>query len=284
MIAWLRQMEVLKTTLTCIECSRIMNTIADASRLDGYIMRCSVCKSKLSIRSSSVLFQSKIHLRNFIHLVYLWTQQLSLGQIARLLVMDENTVRKLLFLCRSVCSWQLSRMDLRLGGEGRTVQVDESIINRAKYQRGHALYQSPKWVLGIYDAERKVGVTRLVANRGANTLLPLIQQLVLPGTIIYTDGWRGYIGIPEISVEPRYIHRTVNHSRYFVNPSTGVHTNNVEAYWSSIKRKFKAISGTTRELTQMYLDEHAYRQRFSGVESDLFHMFIEHCGQFPALQ
>jgi len=38
-----------------------------------------------------------------------------------------------------------------------------------------------------------------------------------------------------------YVHRTVNHSRHFRDPVTGVCTNHVEAYWSAVKAKFKAM-------------------------------------------
>ena len=34
----------------------------------------------------------------------------------------------------------------------------------------------------------------------------------------------------------------VNRSQHFKDPPTGVRTNHVEAYWSSVKRKFKQMT------------------------------------------
>jgi transposase-like protein len=67
-------------------------------------------------------------------------------------------------------------------------------------------------VLGIYDVEEKVGFMRMVDPRDGNTVLPIIRQRVRPGTIIYTDEWRGYAGLAAAG----YIHRIVNHQFNFI--------------------------------------------------------------------
>ena len=59
-----------------------------------------------------------------------------------------------------------------------------------------------------------------------------------------------------------YVHRTVNHSRHFRDPVTGVCTNHVEAYWSAVKAKFKAMHGTTAHMLTSHLDEHVWRERY----------------------
>jgi len=61
-------------------------------------------------------------------------------------------------------------------------------------------------------------------QRNAATLLPVLQQHVLPGTI-WSDQWAAYRQIPQVTGLP---HQTVNHSLTFVNPGTGVNTNTVE--------------------------------------------------------
>ena len=53
-----------------------------------------------------------------------------------------------------------------------------------------------------------------------------------------------------------YVHRTVNHSRHIRDFVTGVCTNHVEAYWSAVKAKFKAIHGTKSKTVSSCLDEH----------------------------
>ena len=62
-----------------------------------------------------------------------------------------------------------------------------------------------------------------VLDRPAATLLPLIQRHVLPGTTILSDQWRVYS-------------QMVNHSLNFVDPATGIHTQETESTWSQVKR------------------------------------------------
>ena len=98
-----------------------------------------------------------------------------------------------------------------------------------------------------------------VARRDAATLLPIIQQWVVPGTRIHSDMWAAYNRIANL----RYVHGTVNHTLNFVNPATGVHTNHVEAMWMRAKTKFKAQQGATnRALLADYMAEFMWNQRF----------------------
>ena len=54
----------------------------------------------------------------------------------------------------------------------------------------------------------------------------------------------------------------VNHSIVFVNPTTGVHTQNVESYWNRVKIKLKIMRGCHEHQLPSYLDEFMYRERF----------------------
>jgi len=56
-----------------------------------------------------------------------------------------------------------------------------------------------------------------------------------------------------------YVHQTVNHSRHYMDPATGVHTNNIEARWSACKAGFKRRYGIARHLLPSYIDEYMWR-------------------------
>ena len=49
--------------------------------------------------------------------------------------------------------------------------------------------RSEKWVFGTVDTSQTpaLGVMRLVVRRDAAALLPIIQQYVRPGTIVWSD-------------------------------------------------------------------------------------------------
>ena len=69
----------------------------------------------------------------------------------------------------------------------------------------------------------------IVDQRDAATLLPIIQAHVANGSIVHSDQWAAYNQVA--SLLNVAAHQTVNHSVQFVNPSTGVHTQNIESYY-----------------------------------------------------
>ena len=62
------------------------------------------------------------------------------------------------------------------------------------------------------------------------------------------------------------MHRTVNHSKQFKDPVTGVHTNLIESFWAQCKRKFKSMSGTRVSFCASYVDAFLWRQ-YNGKKS-----------------
>lgn len=95
----------------------------------------------------------------------------------------------------------------------------------------------------------------------SETLTEVILRRVKPGTIIYTDCWKGYV--TERLNKAGMKHKTVNHSKYYVDPVTGVHTNTIEGTWGAIKwnyvpvrqRDMKFVNGDL--LTFIWKRKHA---------------------------
>ena len=86
------------------------------------------------------------------------------------------------------------------------------------------------------------------------------QQHTLPYTTIHTDEWAAYgriTSLPNISA-----HSVVNHSLHFVDPVTGVHTNNVESYGNRVKTKLEQKMGCHRHQLPSYLDEFMWMKRW----------------------
>jgi hypothetical protein len=131
-------------------------------------------------------------------------------------------------------------------------------------RNGNARPITEKWIFGAYDTSRKVGFILRVADRSANTLLPIIVEWCRPGTIIVSDGWAAYNGV----AGNVYEHEVVVHENFFVDPDTGIHTNNVENYWQRCKRRFKRMYGTSDELLCSHIDEFMWLERYGKTLSD----------------
>jgi hypothetical protein len=69
-----------------------------------------------------------------------------------------------------------------------------------------------------------------------------------------------------------YTHETVNHSQYFKDPNTGVHTNSIEGTWKGLKRNVP-ITHRTREYMGNELYEFIWRRVHEN--EDLFEAFLK---------
>ena len=113
-----------------------------------------------------------------------------------------------------------------------------------------------------------LGYVEVVQQRDAATLLPIIQQHTKPSTEVHSDEWAAYNNVARLSNVST--HKTVNHSLHFKDPHTGVHTNNIESYWSRIKTKLKRMKGCHRHQLPSYLDEFMWRERHGRTARQAF--------------
>jgi len=131
------------------------------------------------------------------------------------------------------------------------------------------------WVLGIISEEDRGRIILVpIADREANTILPIIRKYVAPGTTIKTDGLASY---RPLQFEG-YFHEDVNHSNHHVDPWTGVHTNLIEGSWMHTKKSFPGHSmpATDRAYAE-YLYHFAYRRLVGSKfgDEDPFLVFLK---------
>lgn len=168
---------------------------------------------------------------------------------------DNKTVIDWYMFLRDVCSSDLLAQPFIIGGVGQTVAIDESVVARAKPGNRRGRPVPPQWVFGGVELGTGNFFMQLVSQRDAATLLPIIQRHIRPGTRIWSDQWAAYNGLNGLG----YQHQTVNHSVQYVDPVTGVHTNNIEARWSACKASFRRRWGIARHHLPAFLDEYVWR-------------------------
>jgi len=149
--------------------------------------------------------------------------------------------------------------DIQLGGPGVNVYIDESKFGKRKYNKGHRVEGA--WVFGGVDDTRKV-FALVVEKRNAKTLIPLIKKFIAKGSNIISDYHGGYNTIAMLKGY-NYTHERVNHSKWYVDPITGVNTNPIEGTWTGMK-KATPVRCRTKKQVQGCLFAFIWRRENEG--------------------
>lgn len=219
--------------------------------LHGALYRCtsSGCRWSRSLWTGSFFSQSRLKCNQIMKLAYFWLGKCSHEQLVAFTGIAPKTITAFGGYFRQLISSSLDTDDTIIGGDGVIVEIDESKFGKRKYNVGHRV--GGAWVIGgVERTPEKLVFAEVVHNRNADTIADVLSRHVARGSVIYTDCWRGYSSLSDsFDVD----HLTVNHSRNFVDPETGVHTNSIEAIWGSMKRSIPA-----RRKCELLLEEHLF--------------------------
>ena len=117
------------------------------------------------------------------------------------------------------------------------------------------------------------GYFQVVERRDAVTFHPIIARCVRPGTEVHTDDWAAYRNMDR-QINNVAAHQAVVHRRHFVDPVTGVHTQEVESCWNNLKLGQKMRRGLNREDLRAFLDEQMWRQWRGESRQQAFRNFL----------
>ena len=90
----------------------------------------------------------------------------------------------------------------------------------------------------------------MVPGTNHRVLVPIIEQHIVPGSTIYSDGFGAYAHLNEHG----FRHRVVLHAHTYVTNRI-VHTNGIESFWAFAKQFFAAKKGLPRERYQLHIKE-----------------------------
>lgn len=278
LISWLRQKRLLGYFHgDCIKCSvGTLEQRKDNSKTDCFIFACdqrgnrkNPCYCKLSIRHNSWFSRSKLSLSSLLKLTYYWVNKTpNFRTKFELEVGSNHTIVDYYNFCREVCVEILTKNCERIGGVNKIVEIDESKFGKRKYHRGKRV--DGVWVFGGIERDSGRCFFVKVNDRKADTLLPIIQTYIAPGTTIISDCWAAYNRIGELG----YTHLTVNHSKNFKDPQTGACTNTIEGQWHHLKNSLPR-HGTRKPLLETYFAEYCVRQKYLKNSADPFLCFLQ---------
>ncbi|XP_066928473.1 uncharacterized protein [Clytia hemisphaerica] len=251
----------------CQSCGLPMHLSFTTKCSDGIIWRCQRKGHSLekSIRAGSWFDKSNLTITEILELTYLWSTGVEQSVIIQQMGLSPNTAVDWDMFCREVCEVVILKNSEPIGGEGIRVQIDESKFGKRKYHRGHRV--EGQWVFGGIEESSRKNFMVPVEKRDRNTLLPIIQKFIKPGTTIISDYWKAY----DILSKKDYKHLKVNHSIEFVNES-GDHTNKIEGHWRHAKVHLPAF-GAKKYLFSSHLAEFMWRYQHKG--ENLFLQFVK---------
>jgi transposase len=142
------------------------------------------------------------------------------------------------------------------------IEVDESYFGgrrKGKRDRG-AAGKVP--VFGLLKRKGRV-YTKIIPDASSATLLPIIQQKVVPDSIVYSDFGRGY-NFLDVS---DFKHFRTNHSKLFADKKN--HINGIESFWNQAKRHMRKFNGVPKEHLRLFLKECEWRFNNSDPSAQL---------------
>jgi len=231
------------------------------------------CEKEIGIRTGTWIAKSNLDFSVILQITYFWAyEKLTVKFGENNLGVGHTTECDWTSFLREICMKSLTKKQKQIGGEGLTVEIDETLIAKRKSDVGRVLFH--QWVFGGVCRETGEVFVVKVPDRKAKTLIPLITKYIRPGTIIMSDMWRPYSSIKKYG----YKHLRVNHKKNFVDPKTNAHTQTIERCWRSLKERSKRQCGISIELLDSYLAEFMWRARLK--EKDPFEAIIHDIAHF----
>jgi hypothetical protein len=232
-----------------------------------YICRNYKCRKSKSPFHGTIFSRMKLPVNIQLHIIYEFLKKTPSGSISSSLEIDKNTITSYKRLFRKYLNEkQYFSINRKIGGRNKIVEIDESKIAKRKYNKGH--HVDGAWVIGGIERsslknkiknENKKMFLLPIKTRDIDNIDKIIKKYVKKGTTIYTDCWKGYNNLKNIG----YKHMTVNHSKYFKDPVTGVHTNTIEGSWNSLKQSMPPRNRNKKDII-LFLREYQWRKKNRG--------------------
>ena len=195
--------------------------------------------------------RSRITEAKFRQLIRCFALDLTASNIAELIGLSVQSTNSIFIKIRHRIA-EFCEIESPLQG---AVEVDESYsgAQRVRGKRGRGAY-GKTIVFGLLKRQGKV-YTEIVPDCSKQTLQGIIRGHVDLGSVIHSDGWRGYEGLVDIGYDK---HFRVNHgANEFADGER--HINGIESFWSYAKRRLAKFNGVAKHAFYFHLKETEYR-------------------------
>ena len=251
--------------ITCKSCEMVTNH----SKLSGIpVYSCNRCGAHTHPMSGTIFKDSRTPLKSWFYAIFLISHTrcgISAKQLEREIGVTYKTAFRMFHLIRGM----LQDTNEPVCGE---IEIDETYIGGRCYggKGGRSMADNKTAVLGI--AQRKGIISaRKIENAKSSTILPIVKENVLSLSMIYTDEFVSYNKLRE----NHYFHKKINHGIKEWARGT-VHTNNIEGFWSTLKRGIDGVYHAVRpKYVQNYINEYVFRYNHRLDEQPIFLTILE---------
>jgi transposase-like protein len=149
------------------------------------------------------------------------------------------------------------------------VELDETYVGGVRHGKRGRGAEGKVAVIGVVQRHGRVMATA-VPNVKRSTLIPFVTKNVARDAILYTDEFPSYDHITRFG----YKHKRIQHSaKVYVRGK--VHTNNIENFWSLVKRGISGVyHAVSPKYLQSYLNEYTFRYNHRNDETPMFELFL----------
>ena len=122
----MRQLRFRIVNTKCYRCGVQMRVRQRRDVTDKCSWYCPQCKTQKSVRDGSFFAKSRITLKQWLQLLYVWSREYPIKDAKEEASVSHKTAVDVYQWLREVCSTFLLSDPMKLGGPGIVVQVDES--------------------------------------------------------------------------------------------------------------------------------------------------------------